>query len=354
MTGVRLATALDVSDDGRYIIGEGYFASQSADPFDITGYILCYADEATEGGPCPEGGLTTPDSQQSSLGDVQGTRAGVVNHTGGVAGTLLGSTDPIISGGNSATALAAVGSLTVGFKGNYAFDNGLTLIGGVAYSDFDVAGLKVGGALIAASGLRYVFEDRGGFKPFVEVGGWLSPTSNVTVSRTYANGAGTATGIGTTTSSLGSIYARGGVIFEPTNIDEVAVSATAAVNWLSMAGYTEAAGAGNPFPATFSAVNDVTTSVVATVAWTHEINEKIDMTLSASLGGLFGIDPVNATVAGLGAMTTPGGNALIGAVGARIGYKITEDLTVNGFLATTFGSTGGTHIQVGVGLSLKF
>jgi probable HAF family extracellular repeat protein len=351
MTGIRLFSALGVSGDGRFITGEAHFDTVDPDPLIVNHYILCYADAATDVPTCPEGGITTPDSQTGSLGDVQGSIGGTINHTGAIADQLLGMSDPM-DAPNSATALAAAGSLTLGLKGRYSFGNGLTLLGGFAYTDFDVAGLRVGNALVAASGLRYVFEDHGGFRPFVEVGAWGTPQMNLAISRTYANGAGTATGTGTTTGSAGGVYAESGVIFNPTEVDEVVLSGTVGVNWLSLAGYTEAA-ANNPFPATFPAINDVTTSVKATVAWTHEINERIDLTLSASFGGLFGIDPVNATVAGLGAATSPGGSQLFAAVGARVGYKVTEDLTLNGFVGGSF-SGNTAHLQVGVGLTLRF
>ena len=352
MRGIRLYSALGVSGDGRFISGEAHFDSVDPDPLIINSYILCYADAATDVPTCPAGGITTPESQTSSLNDVQNAHAGVVNHTGAVANMLLGATDPM-DAPNSATALAAVGSLTMGIKGRYSFDNGLTLLGGFAYADYDVAGLRVGNALVAASGLRYVFKDHGGFRPFVEVGGWITPQMNLTISRTYMNGAGTATGSGATIGSAGGVYAEGGVIFNPTEVDEVAVSGTLGVNWLSVAGYTETAGAANPFPATFSAANDVTTSVKATVAWTRQINEKIDFTLSASIGQLFGVDPVSATVAGLGTAASPGGNVFFAEAGARVGYKVTEDLTLNGFVGASF-SGNTAHLQVGVGVTLKF
>jgi probable HAF family extracellular repeat protein len=353
MTGIRLFTALGVSGDGRFISGEAHFDSVDPDPLIVNHYILCYADAATDIPTCPAGAITTPDSQTSSLGDVETTHAGVVNHTGATAGMLLGSTDPM-EGPSSATALGAIGSLTVGVKGRYAIGDGLTILGGIAYSDFDAAGLRVGGALIAATGLRFVFPAEGRVRPFVEAGAWGSPQMNLAITRTYMNGAGTATGTGTTTGSIGSLYVKGGVIWTASEADEIALSGTAAVNLLSLAGYTEAAGATNPFPATYSAINDVTTSIKATIAWTHEINERIDLTLSASLGETFGIDPVTATVAGAGALTSPGGNYAFGELSARIGYKVSDDMTVSGFLAASMTQNGGTHVQAGIGVTLKF
>jgi hypothetical protein len=213
--------------------------------------------------------------------------------------------------------------------------------------------VKVDDALVGATGLRYVW--RGNlFRPFVEGGLWGSPSMNLTFTRTYANGAGTATGIGETTGSLGSAYVRGGMLYAPNPTNEIAFSGTYAHNWLSIGAYSEKTGASNPFPASFAAKTDQSDMVKATVEWTRSFTPRLDMTLSGSVGYVFDTHGVAASVAGIGGVIGAGHDFAFAEYGARVGWKLTSNLTADAFLVGTSGDGIGTHVQGGAGLRLKF
>ncbi len=295
MTGMTLVAATGVSGDGQYIAGAATTPNTAGN--ETAPFILQYCDDAVDA--CTTA-VTTPSSVSTSIASVAGQQNTLANNIGGTADGLLGFNQPL--GGNSELGgFGAAGSFTLGSSGRFDLTGNTALIGGIAYTQQSYSGVDVTSAALAAAGLRYTKPAGHDLAAFIEGGGWLAPTMDMTFTRTYANGAGTATGTGSTTGTLANLYARAGVVWTPQPTREIGLAATVGHTWTTIAGYAEASGSSNPFPATFADRSGGTSFVKAQAEWTEALTSKWDMTLSAAIGRTFGATgTVSATVTGIG------------------------------------------------------
>ncbi len=327
MTDITLLTATTVSQSGQYIGGAAIFPDTAGG--DTTGYLARYCDDATDG-PCVDG-FTTPSSVATSFADVAQQQSSVANNVGGTADGLLGFNQPV-GGGSELGGFGAAGSFTLGTSGRWDLTSNTTLIGGIAFTQQSYSGVDVTSAGLAAAGLRYTTPRGHDLAAFIEGGGWLAPAMDLTFSRTYANGAGTATGTGSTNGFMGDVYARAGVVWTPKPTREIALSATVGHTWLNVAGYAEAGSASNPFPATFSDRSAGASFVKVQVQWTEALTPKWDMTLSGAIGRTFGSSgPLAASVTGVGAASVTPAEYTFEEYGARLGYKLNARDTIDVF-----------------------
>jgi probable HAF family extracellular repeat protein len=346
MTGIDLVTAGGISGDGQYIVGR--MTTPETGPSQTKTYLLQYCDDFVDA--CSEGGVTTPDDQAVSVQDLADARAAVSEHLGATAGLLLGSLSPV-SGASDAGVFAGAGSATGGMNGRWG-DDDFTLLGGLALTQQEYGAVDVRQALVFAGGLRHVWPG-GALRPFAEVGGWVAPDVGMTFSRSYANGAGTATGSGDTSGLAASLYAKGGVIWTPSPGNEVALAGTYQHNWLQTDAYMESS-AGNPFPASFSDGTLEADVLKLSLAWTANIDDRLDLTVMGAVGRAFTSGHVEGTVAGGGTATAGVGDYTLWEFGTRVGYSVSDRLRLNGFALASTGTDIGTHWTVGGGLSLKF
>lgn len=345
MSGIDLVTADSISGDGQYISGQMTTAATGTSH--SVPYLLQYCDAFVDA--CTSG-VTTPQQQTVSVQELADARAAVSGHLDATAGLLLGSLSPV-SGPADAEFFAGAGSITAGAHGRWGDDN-VMLLGGVALTQQEYGAVDVTQALVVAGGLRHIWTG-GALRPFVEAGGWAAPGIAMTFSRDYGNGATTATGTGSTSGLAASLYARGGVIWAPAAGNELVLAGAYQHNWLRTDAYTESS-VGNPFPATFSDGALATDVLKLSLAWTTRINESLDLTLTGALGHAFASGQVDGTMAGGGTVATAAQDYTLAEVGARIGYKMNDQLSLNGFGFASTGTSIGTHFTVGGGLSFRF
>ena len=265
--------------------------------------------------------------------------------------------DGPIGGGTEAGTFASVGSAMGGIRGRIAFGNGFSIQLGLAYGAETYANATLSGAPFGALSLRYVMDMGGGFHPYVEAGGWMTPTANMKFSRSYINGGGVATVSGKTNGVLSYYFGRLGIAYQVDPSDQIALSTELGQSALSIDAYSEALSAANPFPA---AVSSGTTSLtVAKIRgqWTHNFTDKIDATAYAGVSfGFNGRTSIVGAVTGVGTFApVTVGNATWGELGLRLGYKITPNIKINAFANGEVGDSHiGNAVHVGLGLDAKF
>jgi uncharacterized membrane protein len=362
MTGQTLLSANGITRDGQFISGNEIVAGENdgdPEPYvarycDATNADACTSDG---GGGGPIGGMTTQQSLETSLGQVGNEYQTVSAQLGGTAGLLLGALQPI-EGGDGYGVFSSVGSFTLGAKGRYNVGDGFSVLGGAAFVSQEAGGASVSGAALFGAAVRYVSPiplSGTALRPYAEGGAWGSPNLSMHFTRTYVNGAGTATGEGDTTGSAFGLYGTAGLLYAPTPDDELAFSATLARDWLSTAAYAEATSASNPFPASFAAASASATEIKATAQWTHHLDANLDLTLSGSVGHSFGAaGSATATIPGFGSLTGSAGDYSFGQLGARLEYKVKDNITLDAFALSTFGDHIGTHTQFGGALNVAF
>ena len=120
-----------------------------------------------------------------------------------------------------------------------------------------------------------------GIRPFGEIGTWFSPDASFTFTRSYANGAGTATAQQRTNGSMHYEFGRLGVVVPVTPTDEAALSVEYGRAGLSIAGYQEGLSNANPFPATIASSSNTLGIGKIEGQWTHRFSDLIDATVTA-------------------------------------------------------------------------
>ena len=274
-------------------------------------------------------------------------------HAHGFAAPLLGDNGPI-SGSSSAGVYGAGGSASGGGDMRYGFGN-LTLLGGLGIASESYGGANMSDAFLVAAAARYVQPLSSNLSVFGELGGWWSPSGTYQFSRTYANGAGTATGVGDAGGSQTYLFARMGPVFNLTPIDEVAVSGEIARQILHTGGYLETITASNPVNAMATAGTDSMGVAKLRGQWTHAFAPNWDGTIWAAYANGFNYRTnLTATVAGVGALTPIAKAPTWGEYGLRIGYHATDRLVLEGFFDGTAAGHLGSYIHVGGGLKLTF
>jgi probable HAF family extracellular repeat protein len=339
MTGWDLVEARGVSADGRTIAGSG------TDPSADTEAWIAYFG--------PSGaGLTTAASQQQSLNDVADARAGAMAQQHGFAAPLLGDDKPFEATSEMGV-YAAGGSASAGGWARYAFAGGVTVHAGIAYAREDYDRAEIDNSVTGALALRYVAAPISGVVPFVEAGGWYAPEADMEFERTYVNGAGTATGTGKTEGDLSYVFGRAGVLV---NIgkNQLAISTELGRERLEAGGYTET-NDGNAFSATVAAGADSMDLVKARLAYSFDITKRFDATVWVA--GVYGFNrdsDVAANIQGIGLFTaTTDEETAWAELGARVGYAVTEAVTLDVFVNGVSGEADEIDTRIHGGLAAR-
>jgi probable HAF family extracellular repeat protein len=355
MTGIRLFFAAGISADGQFIAGTGNFPNES----EPRAYLVRYDDgagEGSEGGGPPIAGLTTPQSTQDSINALALSQGQTLIHQHGFVAPLLGFDKPM-GIGSEAGVFASAGSFSGGGHARYANGNGFSIIGGIAYASENYAAAELKNSVIGAVAVQHVLDTGGWWRPFVEGGGWLTPKADLKYSRTYANGAGTATGIGDTRGDLSYYYGRMGVLLAQTQASQLALSGEIGHQRLSINGYIEPDGPQNPFPAAVSAGTDSMNLVKARLQMSHAFDARFDATLyGAYVHGFDRKTSLTANVLAMG-VVTPTNVADLDwfEYGARLGFALNQATTLDVFANGVSGGDGiGTKIHAGGGLRVRF
>jgi len=280
-------------------------------------------------GPPP---VTGADNSGGSIGGLANQRFNQMI-TNRVLGTVLLGVNEQVNCSDCISAFGSAGSFSAGIHGRKEITSNLSLLAGIAYTQFSEGGYSVTSAPIGAFAVRYDFVDWGSSRPFFDVGAILTPFEKVRYSRSY-------------TTSLGPLSPR----------DEVAASIEVWQLWQRVAGYTDPMVAFNPFDATIATGADRTNLVKVGGQWTHLLTSSIEGNINGGYVQSFAAHSgIVATVTGDGTVVPTIGNQGWLEYGGRLGFRIAQgwvaDLFVNGTLGP---QPVGNTIHGGVGLRSNY
>src|SRR6201996_9444949 len=121
--------------------------------------------------------------------------------TNRVLGTVLLGVNEQVNCSDCVSAFGSAGSFSAGIHGRKEITNNLSLLAGIAYTQYSEGGYAVTSAPIGAFALRYDFTDWGSSRPFFDVGAILTPYERVRYSRSYSTSLGAVSLDGWTTAS---------------------------------------------------------------------------------------------------------------------------------------------------------
>jgi hypothetical protein len=298
----------------------------------------------------------TPTGADSSGGSVNGLANQRLNQmiTNRVLGTVLLGVNEQVNCSDCVSAFGSAGSFSAGVHGRKEITPNLSLLAGLAYTQFSEGGYSVTSAPIGAFALRYDFVDWGSSRPFFDIGAILSPFEKVRYTRSYTTSLGPVSLGSSTNSSDYGVYGRAGWISRLSPRDEVAASVEVWQLWQRVAGYTDPMVAFNPFDATIG--TDRTNLVKAGGQWTHLLTPSIEGNINGGYVQSFATHSgIVASVTGDGTIVPTIGNQGWFEYGGRLGFRITQgwvaDLFVNGTLGP---QPVGNTIHGGVGLRINY
>jgi hypothetical protein len=144
---------------------------------------------------------------------------------------------------------------------------------------------------------------------------------------------GTATGTGRTDGDVSYVFARAGLVFDLGPRHQLALSGELGREWLDVDGYSEPLAAKNPFEATVASGTDTMDLAKARAQWSFGLGPRFDATLWAA--AVYGFNQKSeriTAVTGVGTFVPLiDGETVWAEYGARIGYAVTEAITVDLF-----------------------
>jgi probable HAF family extracellular repeat protein len=339
-----------ISANGEFIAGTGLQANGQQEA-----WIVRYIDAAVASTP-PIAGISTGPSLVGSIAPLGAIRGGAMIQQQGLAAPLFHDDGPI-AGDSEGGAFGTIGSLSGGISGRVALVPGLSFAGGLAYVSEDYNGFRITDSLVIGGALRYVYDLTDAIHLFGQAGGWVSPLGTYQFSRSYANGAGIAIGLGSAFGAQSYGFIRAGAAYKVGVSDEWALSGELGAQTLHTGGYLEPLSNANPFNAFVSGGTDSTDVAKLRLQWTHAFSPKADATLwGAAAEGFNRSANVFATVAGVGPVSSAATRTTSWAeFGARFSYKTNAWTSVQAFVdGVTGGGETGTKAHFGGGLTVRF
>ena len=268
-----------------------------------------------------------------------------------VLGSILLGANEQISCGACGSGFAAIGSFAIGAHGRFALTDSLTVLGGLSYDQSREAGASSNGPILAAA-LRYDPAGLGAFRPFAETGAIVAPLNQTRYTRAYAVNGVDETGSGVAQEQEGSAFGRLGVVARVTPRDELAAYGDLIRSWQHDNPYAEAA-SGALYPATFQATRDALTTIKATTQYTHLLTSEIELNGNIGLAHGFGGMAINGVTDSLGPLAgVKGGQVNWVEFGGRIGYRYSQQITLDAFVLGVAGPAPAGHELHG-GLALR-
>ena len=276
--------------------------------------------------------------------------------TNRVLGSVLLGVNEQVNCDDCISAFGSAGSFSAGIHGRKEITNNLSLLAGLAYTQYSENGYHVTSAPIGAFALRYDFTDWGSSRPFFDIGSIFSPFQNVRYSRSYLTSLGPVALESSTNAANYAVYGRAGWISRLSGRDEIAGSVELWQLWQRVSGYSDPTVALNPFDATIASGTDRTNLVKVGGQWTHLFGSMVE----GNINGFF-VQSFNnpsgivAAVTGDGLITPTIGNQSWVELGGRLGFRLSKgwvaDLFVNGTLGP---QPVGNTIHGGVGLRVNY
>lgn len=119
--------------------------------------------------PSPSPTPTSADSGGHSIGGLAGQRFNQMI-TNRVLGTVLLGVNEQVNCSDCISAFGSAGSFSAGIHGRKELTNNLSLLAGIAYTQYNEGGYNITSAPIGAFALRYDSTDWGSSRPFLDVG----------------------------------------------------------------------------------------------------------------------------------------------------------------------------------------
>src|SRR3979411_734429 len=210
--------------------------------------------------PSPSPTPTGADSSGGSIGDLAKQRFNQMI-TNQVLGSVLLGVNEQVNCSDCASASGSAGSFSAGVHGRKNLTSNLSLLAGIAYTQYSEGGYSVTSAPIGAFALRYDFTDWGSSRPFFDIGAILSPFQKVRYHRSYQTSLGPVSLDSETSSENYGVYGRAGWISRISPRDEAAASVEVWQLWQRVKGYTDPSIAFNPFDAAIATGTDKTSPV---------------------------------------------------------------------------------------------
>jgi hypothetical protein len=299
--------------------------------------------------------LTGADSSGTSINGLANQRFNQIV-TNRVLGNVLLGVNEQINCSDCVSAFGSAGSFSAGIHGRKEITSNLSLLAGIAYTQYGESGYNVTSAPIGAFALRYDFTDWGSSRPFFDVGTILTPFEKVSYSRSYTTNLGGVALQGSTNASEYGVYGRAGWISRLSPRDEFAASIDIWQLWQRVNGYSDPTAAFDPFNASIASGTDRTNLAKIGAQWTHLFGSSIEGNLNGGFVQSFANHSgLVATVTGDGLVVPTIGNHYWFEYGGRIGFRITKGWTADLFLDGTLGPQPvGNTIHGGIGLRANF
>ena len=276
--------------------------------------------------------------------------------TNRVLGTVLLGINEQVNCSDCVSAFGSAGSFSAGIHGRKSLTENLSLLAGIAYTQYSEGGYSVTSAPITAFALRYDFVDWGSSRPFFDIGTILSPYQKVRYSRSYTTSLGAVSLDSATTSENYAVYGRAGWMSRLSPRDEVAASVEVWQLWQRVKGYTDPAAAFNPFDASIAGGTDRSSLVKVGAQWTHLFGSNVEANINGGWVQSFATrSGIIATVTGDGVVVPTIGNQGWFEYGGRLGFRITKGWVADLFLNGTAGPQPvGNTLHGGVGLRISY
>ena len=305
--------------------------------------------------PLPTPTTTGADSSGNSVNDLAKQRFNQMI-TNRVLGTVLLGVNEQVNCSDCISAFGSAGSFSAGIHGRKSLTNNLSLLAGIAYTQYSEGGYSVTSAPIGAFALRYDFVDWGSSRPFFDIGTILTPYEKVRYTRSYQTSLGAVSLDSQTTASNYAVYGRAGWMSRISPRDEVAASVEVWQLWQRVKGYTDPAATFNPFDASIAGGTDKTNLVKVGGQWTHLFGSSVEANINGGWVQSFGSHSgIVATVTGDGTVVPTIGNQGWFEYGGSLGFRITKGWVADLFLNGTAGPQPvGNTLHGGVGLRISY
>ncbi|WP_079542847.1 hypothetical protein [Bradyrhizobium lablabi] len=304
----------------------------------------------------------SPSPTPTGAGSSGGSLGGLANQrfnqmiTNQVLGNVLLGVNEQINCSDCISAFGSAGSFSAGVHGRKELTPNLSLLAGIAYTQYSEGGYSVTSAPIGAFALRYDFVDWGSSRPFFDIGAILSPFEKVRYSRSYMTSFGPVSLVSSTNSSDYGVYGRAGWITRISPRDELAASIEVWQLWQRVSGYTDPMAAFNPYNASIATGTDRTNLVKIGGQWTHLLTNSIEGNINGRFVQSFANHSgIVATVTGDGLVVPTIGNQSWFEYGGRLGFRIANGWVADLFIDGTLGPQPvGNTIHGGVGLRVNY
>jgi hypothetical protein len=276
--------------------------------------------------------------------------------TNRVLGTVLLGVNEQVNCSDCVSAFGSAGSFSAGIHGRKEITPNLSLLAGIAYTQYGENGYHVTSAPIGAFALRYDFTDWGSSRPFFDLGAILTPYEKVSYSRSYTTSLGGVALQGSTNASEYGVYGRAGWMARLSPVDEIAASVEIWQMWQRVNGYVDPTLAFNPFNASIATGTDRTNLAKIGGQWTHLFGSSVEGNINGGFVQSFANHSgLVATITGDGQVVPTIGNQYWFEYGGRIGFRLAKGWVADLFVDGTLGPQPvGNTVHGGIGLRANY